>query len=86
MGRWRGSGSALVVSSWQDAAMPRSFNVTGPCFADEHYMVPPERRLERTIELVQAGKYFTFTGGRQTGKTTNNTSYQGWSRRRTSTA
>jgi hypothetical protein len=56
---------------WQDAAVRPSFNTSGPCFPDEHYMVPPERRLGRALELIEEGKYFTLTAGRQTGKTTS---------------
>jgi hypothetical protein len=48
-----------------------SFNTAGPCFPDEHYMLPPERRLGRVMELVDDGKYFTLVAGRQTGKTTS---------------
>jgi hypothetical protein len=33
-------------------------------------MVPPERRLDRVLRLVEEGKYFTLHAGRQTGKTT----------------
>jgi type II secretory pathway predicted ATPase ExeA len=51
--------------------MERSFNTTGPCFPDEHYMLPPERRLGRIMELIERGKYFTLHAGRQTGKTTS---------------
>jgi hypothetical protein len=50
--------------------MERSFNTAGPCYPDEHYMLPPERRLGRVMELVERGKYFTLHAGRQTGKTT----------------
>lgn len=34
-------------------------------------MLPPERRLGRIMELIEAGKYFTVFAGRQTGKTTS---------------
>jgi hypothetical protein len=51
--------------------MRRRFNTTGPCFSDEHYMLPPERRLGRIMELVDDSKYFTLHAGRQTGKTTS---------------
>ncbi len=51
--------------------MRPAFNTAGPCFPDEHYMVPPERRLGPALELIEEGKFFTFTGGRQTGKTTS---------------
>jgi hypothetical protein len=52
-------------------AMRPSFNTAGPCFPDEHYMLPPERRLGRIRELIDDGKYFTLHAGRQTGKTTS---------------
>jgi AAA-like domain len=51
--------------------MRPSFNTTGPCIPGEHYMLPPERRLGRVMELIDAGKYFTLHAGRQTGKTTS---------------
>ncbi|MEZ4294712.1 MAG: ATP-binding protein [Polyangiaceae bacterium] len=51
--------------------MERSFNTTGPCFADEHYMLPPERRLGRVLDLLRHNKYFVLHAGRQTGKTTS---------------
>src|SRR5215212_8784977 len=51
--------------------MRPSFNTSGPCIPGEHYMVPPERRLGRVMELIDDGKYFTLTAGRQTGKTTS---------------
>jgi hypothetical protein len=47
------------------------FNTAGCCFPDEHYMLPPERRLGRVLELIDDGKYFTLHAGRQTGKTTS---------------
>src|SRR5580704_16717967 len=51
--------------------MRPSFNTSGPCFAGEHYMLPPERRLGRVMELIEDGKYFTLHAGWQTGKTTS---------------
>ncbi len=48
-----------------------AFNTAGPCFPDEHYMLPPERRLGEVMKLIEQHKYFTFTAGRQTGKTTS---------------
>src|SRR5580700_6222721 len=47
------------------------FNTAGPCFPDEHYMLPPERRLGAIMELIDEGRYFTLHAGRQTGKTTS---------------
>ena len=51
--------------------MRPSFNTAGPCIPGEHYMLPPERRLDRVMELIEDGKYFTLHAGRQTGKTTS---------------
>lgn len=51
--------------------MKPSFNTAGPCLPGEHYMPPPERRLGRVLELIEANKYFTLHAGRQTGKTTS---------------
>ena len=39
------------------------FNVAGPCFPGEHYMLPPERRLGRVMELIDDGLYFTLHAG-----------------------
>ena len=50
--------------------MPRWFNIAGPCFADEHYMIPPARRAGEALTLVAQGRWFSLVAGRQTGKTT----------------
>ena len=39
------------------ARMPRWFNIAGPCFADEHYMIPPERRAVEARELIDQGRW-----------------------------
>ena len=36
----------------------RKFNTTGPCFPDEHYMLPALDRLPGIRELVAGGNYF----------------------------
>lgn len=46
------------------------FNTTGPCFPDEHYMLPALDRLPGIRELVAGGNYFVIHAPRQTGKTT----------------
>jgi AAA-like domain len=51
--------------------MRPSFNTSGPCVPGEHYMLPPERRLGETMELIEEGRYFSLQAGRQTGKTTS---------------
>src|SRR5262249_22161106 len=63
---WRRTSAA-----WYTSRVKPSFNTTGPCFPNEHYLLPPERRLGRVMELVDDGKYFTLVAGRQTGKTTS---------------
>jgi type II secretory pathway predicted ATPase ExeA len=50
--------------------MRPSFNIAGPCNPGEHYMLPPERRLDEVLELIDERRFFTLTAGRQTGKTT----------------
>jgi hypothetical protein len=51
--------------------LPLTFNTSGPCIPGEHYMLPPERRLEPVQQLIEERKYFTLHAGRQTGKTTS---------------
>lgn len=51
--------------------MPRrSFNTTGPCDAEWHYMLPPEERLPDLDSFVDERLYFVIHAARQTGKTT----------------
>ena len=47
------------------------FNTSGPCVVGRHYLLPPERRLGRVMELIEQGRYLTLHAGRQTGKTTS---------------
>ena len=48
----------------------KRFNTTGPCFPDEHYMMPALDRLPGVRDLVARGDYFVVHAPRQTGKTT----------------
>ena len=50
--------------------MTRWFNIAGPCYPDEHYMVPVERRAAGATRLIEEGRWFSLVSGRQTGKTT----------------
>ena len=50
--------------------MKRSFNITGACNPQEHYMVNLDSRLAEIKKMVDAGKYFVINRGRQYGKTT----------------
>jgi len=48
----------------------RKFNVTGLCVPSKHYMVDISQKLDRIIELIENGHYFTINRARQYGKTT----------------
>jgi hypothetical protein len=50
--------------------MERLFNIAGPCVPEEHYMLPPERRMGEALELIRLRRWFALVSGRQTGKTT----------------
>jgi hypothetical protein len=51
--------------------MPRYFNTAGPCRADLHYMLPPERRVEGLDRLIEEQLYFVVHAPRQVGKSTS---------------
>ncbi|MDR1855932.1 MAG: AAA-like domain-containing protein [Desulfovibrio sp.] len=46
------------------------FNISGPCFPDEHYMLGALNRLPNAKQLSNTGKYFVIHAPRQSGKTT----------------
>ena len=50
--------------------MKKTFNATGICYPDEHYMVNIDERLEQVQALIDDGKYFVINRARQYGKTT----------------
>ena len=50
--------------------MAKTFNISGTCYPEEHYMVDLESRLVQIKALVDNGKYFVINRGRQYGKTT----------------
>lgn len=50
--------------------MKRSFNVTGLCIPEKHYMVDLTDRIRQIRKMVDAGDYFTINCARQYGKTT----------------
>lgn len=50
--------------------MRRSFNVTGACNPQFHYMVNLKNRLAEIKKLIDRGAYFTINRARQYGKTT----------------
>ncbi|MDR2390090.1 MAG: ATP-binding protein [Planctomycetota bacterium] len=51
-------------------AMPKRFNVAGPCMPDRHYMLPAIDRLPEAGRLAEQGDYFVVHAARQSGKTT----------------
>jgi len=50
--------------------MPKRFNDTGLCIPSRHYMVDTSQKVEKIIQLVDDGQYFTINRPRQFGKTT----------------
>jgi AAA-like domain len=50
--------------------MARDFNVTGNCFAEDHYMADVSKKLEQTLNMIEKGRYFIINRPRQYGKTT----------------
>lgn len=48
----------------------KSFNITGKCIPEKHYMVDISSRLGQITSMVDAGSYFCINRGRQYGKTT----------------
>lgn len=50
--------------------MGKTFNVSGACSPDRHYMVDLGKRLEEIRVMIDKGEYFTINKARQYGKTT----------------
>ncbi len=48
----------------------KSFNVTGACNPEIHYMVNIDQKLQQIKRMVDRGNYFTINRARQYGKTT----------------
>jgi hypothetical protein len=48
----------------------KTFNTTGPCVPDEHYMLPSLPRQEGVEAMIEGKKYFILHAPRQSGKTT----------------
>lgn len=46
------------------------FNISGPCFPDKHYMIPPQSRCSKVEKLIENEEYFVLHAARQSGKTT----------------
>ena len=50
--------------------MAKKFNITGTCYADEHYMADVSNKLAKIRQMVEDGDYFIINRPRQYGKTT----------------
>lgn len=50
--------------------MTREFNTTGTCIPELHYMADTSNKLNKIMQLIEKGKYFTINRPRQYGKTT----------------
>lgn len=50
--------------------MSKTFNTTGVCIPEKHYMVNLESRLKEIKSLVDTDSYFVINKVRQYGKTT----------------
>ena len=48
----------------------KTFNITGHCIPEKHYMVNIDDKLEEIKQLVDSGYYFAINRARQYGKTT----------------
>lgn len=68
--RWMIPDTALEGRITTGSKKVKSFNTTGICNPQEHYMVDLSERLAQVKMLVDDGKYFTINRARQFGKTT----------------
>ena len=50
--------------------MRKTFNITGSCSPERHYMVDLETRFKTVEKIINSGEYFTINRARQYGKTT----------------
>lgn len=50
--------------------MGKTFNTTGVCFPEQHYMVDLQGKLSQIVPMVDEGKYFCINRARQYGKST----------------
>ncbi|MCX6581147.1 MAG: AAA-like domain-containing protein [Candidatus Aminicenantes bacterium] len=50
--------------------MTKTFNITGTCIPDRHYTADISEKLDKIIEIISRGDYFTINRPHQYGKTT----------------
>ena len=68
--RWMIPEEAVLKKTEPGNKIQKSFNTTGICDPQFHYMVNLDQRLAEVKTLVDTGKYFTINRARQYGKTT----------------
>lgn len=68
--RWMIPEDAVLKKTRPENKVSRTFNTTGICDPQIHYMVCLDQRLAEVKTLVDDGKYFTINRARQYGKTT----------------
>ncbi|GAA0178977.1 AAA family ATPase [Clostridium sediminicola] len=51
--------------------MRKRFNITGTCIPEKHFMIDISNKIEKIMELIEDGEYFTINRPRQFGKTTS---------------
>ncbi len=50
--------------------MKKIFNIAGPCFQKDHYMLPASDRLSSISSLIEDKQFYVIHAARQSGKTT----------------
>jgi len=50
--------------------MAKTFNITGTCIPERHFMADISEKLDTILEMISRGDYFTINRPRQYGKTT----------------
>ena len=50
--------------------MAKKFNITGNCFAEDHFIADVSGKLEQVRKMIEEGDYFIINRPRQYGKTT----------------
>lgn len=76
--RWMIPMEAVSARITNGTKKVRTFNTTGVCNPEQHYMVDLAERLAQVRILVDAGNYFTINRARQFGKTTTLSALTGY--------
>jgi len=49
----------------------KKFNITGLCIPEKHWMADTSKKIDKILELIENGEYFSINRPRQYGKTTS---------------